>query len=877
MTDRPNKGMTHRLPMGLPKGLPMGLPARLLLTRSGTRAAMIAERFWPLVLPLVLVAGVFVCLSWFGLMARLADWPRMAVMAAFALAAPAALWPLRLFRLPSTAEVDRRTEMANGLAHSPLQALADRPSGTQTAFGEALWREHQKRMAGRLGNLDAALPISSVPDRDPWGLRAVVALLMFVSYAFSLGPMGGSIIDGFRPTAARQALTARIDAWVTPPAYTGKAPMFLNADANRAVSLFTVPAGSAVSLRVTGGSGSETLWLIPSEGEEVAVGPTSPATEDTQGNAAPVVEGVKQFAGKLSQDGALVLRSGRSEMARWSFAVTPDTPPTIRLAGEPKRAANGTLELQYEIEDDYGAASAVVEFRPAEPPAAGARPLYEPPEMTLNLPRRGSKANAAKTSKNLTEHIWAGVPVALTLAATDDAGQTGRSETVTMTMPERSFANPLALAVIEQRRLLGLDANAKQRVLDLMDAVTLRPEDTFDSPTAYLALMSARTRLSLASGDDQLRDVVSYLWQVALGIEDGSLSDAEQRLLQAQQALQDALQNGASDEEIARLMQELRQAMNDFLREFAQRNQNQNQNNARAPQNGQELRQSDLDRMMDQIENLARSGNSEQAQELLSQLQEMMNNLQMAQPGQQGQQGGDEFSQQMNKLGDIMRRQQEMMNETFRMDQMQRGDNGRMGEDQGQMGDDRQEGLDGDQNQPGESGEQGQGGMTADELADALRQLQEGQGKLQKDLKQLGKDLEGMGMQPNEGFGQADKSMGQAGESLGEGEGDRAVGHQGRALEALRQGARDMMQQLQAMQGEDGQQGQGQRQQRADRDPLGRPRGTQGPDFGNSVKVPDEIDVQRAREILDAIRKRLGEALSPEVERSYLERLLELK
>ncbi len=62
-----------------------------------------------------------------------------------------------------------------------------------------------------------------------------------------------------------------------------------------------------------------------------------------------------------------------------------------------------------------------------------------------------------------------------------------------------------------------------------------------------------------------------------------------------------------------------------------------------------------------------------------------------------------------------------------------------------------------------------------------------------------------------------------------------------------------------------------------DRDPLGRPRATQGPDFGDSVKVPDEIDVQRARRILDAIRKRLGNALSPEIERDYLERLLELR
>ena len=133
-----------------------------------------------------------------------------------------------------------------------------------------------------------------------------------------------------------------------------------------------------------------------------------------------------------------------------------------------------------------------------------------------------------------------------------------------------------------------------------------------------------------------------------------------------------------------------------------------------------------------------------------------------------------------------------------------------------------------------------------------------------------------MGLEPNEGFGQAGRSMGDAEQSLGQGEGERAVGEQGRALEALRKGAKDMMQQMQAMQGDEGGTQQGGRQN-GDRDPLGRPRATQGPDFGDSVKVPDEIDVQRARQILDAIRKRLGNALSPDIERSYLERLLELK
>ena len=41
--------------------------------------------------------------------------------------------------------------------------------------------------------------------------------------------------------------------------------------------------------------------------------------------------------------------------------------------------------------------------------------------------------------------------------------------------------------------------------------------------------------------------------------------------------------------------------------------------------------------------------------------------------------------------------------------------------------------------------------------------------------------------------------------------------------------------------------------------------------------MPDEIDVQRARQILEEIRRRLGNALSPEIERDYLERLLEIR
>lgn len=851
-----------------------GLAGRLALSRLATRVSMMVERGWPLLLPLVIVASLFLSISWLGLFSRLPDMARIGLIAAFAIGALAALYPLRFFRLPGAGEIDRRIEAANQLLHSPVLVQTDRPSGRESSFSQALWREHQKRMAGKLDNLGADLPRTRVPERDPWGLRAVAALLLVTAFAFSFGPTGGRISDGFNAHGARDIVPPRIDAWVTPPAYTGKPPIFLTADANQAIPTFTVPEGSDVSLRVTGGSGEETLGYADKNGNARVIDPAAPqAAAKPAASPAPPSK-VRQFTSKLTGDGTLTLTSGEDQLGRWAFAVISDKPPQIRFVGEPKRAANGAFELNYQIDDDYGAATAKAVFALADPQAPNARPLYGAPEMPLTLPRRGGKSNAAKTSKDLTEHVWAGSSIKLTLVATDDAGHTASSETKTLLMPERPFANPLARAVIEQRRLLALDANAKPRVLDLMDAITLRPEDTFDNMSHYLAIMSARTRLKMAESDDQLRSEVSYLWEIALGIEEGNLSAAEKRLRQAQQALQDAIKNGASDAEIEKAMKELREAMNQFLQEFAERAK-QNPNAPQMQQNGQELRQSDIDRMMDQIENLAKSGDRDKAQQLLSQLQDMMNNLQAGRQQQGGQQDS-EMRQQMDKLGEILRRQQEMMNDTFRMDQMQRGERQRGQNRDEQLGEGGQ-----DEDRPGVGEDRDplarQKPMTPQEFADALKQLQQGQGQLQSDLDQLKKGLEGMGMEPNEGFGEAGKSMGNAEQALGEGEGDAAVGHQGRALEALRKGAKDMMKQMQAMQGDQGGGEEGGRQQNADRDPLGRPRASQGPDFGDSVKVPDEIDVQRARQILEAIRKRLGNALSPDIERSYLERLLELK
>jgi hypothetical protein len=93
-----------------------------------------------------------------------------------------------------------------------------------------------------------------------------------------------------------------------------------------------------------------------------------------------------------------------------------------------------------------------------------------------------------------------------------------------------------------------------------------------------------------------------------------------------------------------------------------------------------------------------------------------------------------------------------------------------------------------------------------------------------------------------------------------------------------------MTQMMQAMQQQQGgqqggrdQQGQFGQGNQNGRDPLGRLRETNDGFSDQGPKIPDEIDVQRAREILDAIRQRLGNNPTQEEERRYLERLLDIQ
>lgn len=858
MADRPDSKGTS------PKDHGADARRTVALGRMRMRFNLSLGRIITLAAPLLGLAALFLSFSWLGLFRVVPDWLRLAILGLFCLGLLASLWPFARFRSPRRAEIDARLEAQNHIANQAIATQDDRIAATDP-LARALWEEHRSRMAQKIGALETGLPRSSLPARDPWGVRVAVALLLFVAFGYSFSGNAGRPGDAFVSHAITTLPDVRIDAWITPPSYVNQAPVFLTGAGRPEGEPVDAIDGSVITIQIGGGADGEVSWGPDQASQNPVQRP------DAANLARSVPAGALTWVFKPDADGLLQISAGRSQ-AVFAIHLIPDEAPVAAFVETPRRATNGALELDYTLSDDHGIARAEAEIIPAGDPAPGARPLFDPPKYRLSLPRRSSEDNRAVSSHDLTEHPLAGQRVKITLVATDGAGQQGRSETLETVLPGRRFSEPLAAAVIEQRGVLALDANHLPRVKDLHDALTIAPEETIPNLTHYLLLQSVRGRLDNARTDDDLRAAIDYMWGVALHLEDGDLSLAERRLRDAQNALAEALENGASDEEIAQLMDELREAMQDYLRELARQNPANQDGLPQQAMPENMLRQRDLDNMLDQIENLARSGARDQAQQMLQELQRMMNNLQAGRQQRPQQQGGP-MRQQMDKLGELMRRQQQLMDETMRADRERQSQPGEGRDRQQQQG----------QQQPGDGQDQGQEGQGEQSLEDMLGALGRSQQELRDALGQLQSDLEAMGIQPSEGFGEAGEAMGDAAGNLQKGETGQALTDQGRALQALRQGGEDMMNQMMQAMGDQQGDAEGEGPDRNgnrsadDRDPLGRPRSTTGPDFGSRVKVPDEIDIQRAREILDAIRKRLGDQFSPELEKRYLERLLDLK
>jgi uncharacterized protein (TIGR02302 family) len=831
-------------------------PTRALLARALKRArgSLLWERLWPALATLATALGLFLAFSWAGLWLVLPPLARAIGLVLFAIVTAIATVPLVLLRLPSINDGLRRLDRSSGETHRPATAVADQIAANEhDPVAQALWRAHIERALLTARKLKAGWPQPKLAMRDPMALRALVLILAVATFFAAGGERVKRVTAAFDWTGVVAPANFRIDAWVTPPVYTGRPPIMLAGlrpgDGVHETAPVAVPAGSQLVVRATGNVRFDI----------VRKGGLEEAPPDAH---APLPAGSEERRFVIKGDGSAMLHGVANTDLAWTFTAIPDRAPTIELIKDPERQARGSLRLDYKVDDDYGVVEAHAEFAlkddDVEDEKPG-RPLFGAPEFPLTLPQVRTRSGAAQTTRDLTEHPWAGAKVAITLVARDEAGNEGRSAPVEYQLPQRIFVKPVARALIEQRRILALDAGAKPLVLTALDALTIAPESFTPETSVYLGLRSIYFDLTRAKSDDQLREVVARMWDMATQLEDGNVSQSEMALRLAQDALRQALERGASDEELKKLMDQLRAAMDKYLQALAEEMRKNPQQLARPlDRNTRMLSQRDLKSMLDRLENLARSGNKEGARQLLEELQSMLENLQMARPGAQGDESDDDMMSALDELGDMIRKQQQLRDKTFKQGQDMRRDRQRQQQGQGkqQLGDLRQD----------------QQGLR-DRLNKLLEQLR------QRGLGNPGQDQQGGGKGEMDQLGSAGEAMGEAEGELGQGDADSAVDSQGRALEAMRKGAQGLAQSMQqngvGMGQGPGQPGRNGRQRaQQDTDPLGRP--LRGREYGDdtTVKVPGEIDAQRARRILEELRRRFGESSRPQLELDYIERLL---
>ncbi|MEH3118406.1 MAG: TIGR02302 family protein [Methylorubrum populi] len=854
------------------------------------RAAGLWERAWPVLWRGLGVGLAFLAASWLGLWLDLPPLWRMAGLGLFAALLVLALWPALRLRALSRREalirIDREAARGGGPAHDPASAVEDTLAVGQTdPATRALWALHQSRAAAAVARLKAGRPRPDMPGHDPLALRAGL-LVAALAALFVAGPEWrgriAAAFDGREPPAA--APSFRVDGWIDPPIYTRVPPLIvtMSGSARDAVQRLRAPVNSTLIVRIAGQGEAEltpNAALVPVTRDEKTVSPrpTLPGAEARAG----LREERFRLAGGTAELG---IAASASEPQRLVIETIPDRPPEVRRVGALEVNGRGTFNLTYRAKDDYGIASAEGLVEPVKP----GRSLVPVPKIGLALPADATGDTDTRTLVDLTDNPWSGAQVRLTLVVRDEAGQEGRTEPAGIVLPARPFSQPLARALAEERRrLVTAPDEDRARVQTALDALRIAPERFTPQPAVFLGLTTAANRLRAAQSDEDLIGVADLLWEMALKIEDGDLSDAEKALRAAQDRLKEAIERNAPDEEIRQLTQDLKQALDTFMKEFAQRAKPQNrQQPSERRQGSRTVTPDDLEKMIKDMQEAMQRGDTAEAQRLLDQLRNVLENLQSAENGRKSDDGMAEMNRQLDALDKMSREQQDLRDETYKEGQQgqrpgprQRPQNGQQQGQQGQQGQ-RQQGQDGEGRQgQGIQGQgiQGQGG----EQGRSMGQRQQG---LREQLQDLKDRMKQQGLQGEEGLADAEDAMREAEEALGRGRNGDAVDAQGRALEGLKRGAEGMQRQMQQMaEGEGRQEGQQEgrspgRQGRSgssDDDPLGRP--TRGRDLSNgNVRVPsaDESAVQRARRIMEELRRKLGDPSRPQEELDYFERLL---
>jgi Domain of unknown function (DUF4175) len=507
------------------------------------------------------------------------------------------------------------------------------------------------------------------------------------------------------------------------------------------------------------------------------------------------------------------------------------------------------------------------------------RPDAPPMIVTVPLPGGSAKTAHGLSQPDLTAHPWAGLAVIGRLVGHDAVGQAGVSSDATFELAERPFHNPVARLLIAARKSLSVHPDDRGEALETLDGL-MQQSDLFAGDLgAFVALSGTYYGLVRNHSEGAVPEAQAMMWELALHMEEGQSEQSARSLEEARQAARDAMDkaqqqpNDQNRQELAKKLEELRQAIERHMRALTEEAQHNNNIMPFDPK-AMQLSDRDMQKMAEQAEQAAKEGRMADAQQEMAQLEKMLDQLRNART-----QGKD--SKQANSKRQRGKRQQSVVQDLIA----------------------REGGLL-DHSQHRENPTPSPSDPAAQREADS--RVQQALRRALGELMQQFTDLSG---EASPGLGEADQAMRDAATQLNQGEDQAAGQSQQQAIAALQKGNKEMgqamakMGQQQPGQGEegdgegdqDGNEGMmgmmmpdGQRSDgrgtgsmpgnpnRADpngRDPLGRY--NQGNSTDNAdVAVPEERERQRTQAIQEELRRRGADQERPRQELDYIDRLL---
>lgn len=424
----------------------------------------------------------------------------------------------------------------------------------------------------------------------------------------------------------------------------------------------------------------------------------------------------------------------------------------------------------------------------------------------------------------------------MVLTAVDNAAQVGQSAKHRFTLPERHFQHPIARRLAEARKRLVNAGPVRLDVASDLGIIASHPEKFGHDTIVVLGLSVAESRLIYNTNKAAIESVRSLLWDLALRLDKGSAVLAQRELTESQEALRQALERGADQETLERLMDQMADAMRQFLDRMSQGITPENMPDLSLPEGLEAVGRDQLNEMLEEARRLMRLGDIAGAQALLDQLKQMLESLAAQQPSDGLDEALAESKEIIEQLDGIEQRQRNRLDDTF--ERLNAPSDAPWPKDDG----------------------------SAEQKA------------LQGDLQNLMKRLEGFTGKPSAPLAEAEKFMEGAGNALQFRRLDLARQFQSGALDQLRQARREATKSLGealskkglqtfAKPGENG----------TGSDPFGRSRPGRGaPITGDGPKIPGIPDLDRAGEILEELRRRLNDPTRREMERDYIERLLKM-